>query len=570
MNTGPRPGASATTSSEQLAGDEMVPGLPQNQAEQDCLIATGFLRVGPFDNSASKFGESDRCRAQVMSDLVETTGSAFLGVTLICSRCHNHKFDPISQKDYYRLRACFEGVAAADDLPLDLAPKQAEIQRYNDNLVAQSTEKDKACAEIAKPYLDRIRKNRIAKLSAEDRALLESPPAQPDHVTEHRLWLLNKRTEPREEHAREAMNAADAKRFDELHAESETITQQIKPYTTGLIAKDTSATPILTRLLFQGDFLKPREVVAPGFFSTLDPNPAIVSKPVRPDSSGRRTALADWIASKKNPLTARVIVNRIWQAHFGSGLQGTCNDFGFAGTRPVDPALLDWLATEFMNQGWSLKKLHRLIVNSASYKQGMPVSESDAARPAVATQVPRRLTAEQLRDAMLQVAGTLKPCDGGPPRWPELPEEIRHSSPSLQDDKEFPLKGWHASRPGECNVRSVYLVQKRSLRVPMLEAFDQPDSTLSCPRRTVSTVAPQALVLLNDPFALEMANAFAERLSHEAGTEANALVQRAFLLALQRPPDDTEKQKSLQFLESRSLAEFCRVLLNLNEFSYVD
>jgi len=302
--------------------------------------------------------------------------------------------------------------------------------------------------------------------------------------------------------------------------------------------------------------------------SALDPNPAAIAKPARAESSGRRSALAEWIVSKSNPLTARVIVNRIWQGHFGVGLQTTGNDFGFAGTKPEDPSLLDWLATEFVKEGWSLKKLHRLIVTSATYRQQM--AHDNASLPKFASQGGKRLTAEQLRDAMLTVAGSLKPCDGGPARWPELPQELLHSNPALQDDGEFPLKGWHSSPPGESNVRSVYLVQKRGVRVPMMEAFDLPDNTLSCARRNVSTVAPQALALLNDPFSIEISRAFADRITRECGADRKAQIDRAFTLALQRPPDQTESEKSMAFLKERTLAKFCRVVLNLNEFAYVD
>ena len=269
----------------------------------------------------------------------------------------------------------------------------------------------------------------------------------------------------------------------------------------------------------------------------------------------RELALADWLVSERNPLTARVLVNRVWQSHFGEGLVATPNDFGHAGARPSNPELLDFLAREFVRGGWSLKKLHRLIVTSAAYQRAAPA---------------RRLTAEALRDSMLAVAGRLTPCEGGPPVWPELPAEVLQASPATLDDNAEKTKGWYPSPPEKLGVRSIYLVQKRGLRVPWMETFDQPDNSTSCARRTVSTVAPQALTLLNSPFATDMANAFAARVQREAGDHPAAQIDRAFALALQRPPDDAERASCIRFRAERSLPELCRALLNLNEFAYRD
>ena len=318
---------------------------------------------------------------------------------------------------------------------------------------------------------------------------------------------------------------------------------------------DAEGEPAATHILYQGDLAQPREQVAPGFLSALDPNPAPIAKPLREKSTGRRTALADWIVSERNPLTARVLVNRVWQAYFGEGLVATANDFGLAGARPSDPALLDWLAREFVRGGWSLKKLHRLILTSATYRQ---------------SREPRRLTAEQLRDSMLTVAGRLVPCEGGPPVWPELPEEVLKANPAFLDDNAEKTKGWYPSPPEKRGVRSLFLVQKRNLRVPMMETFDLPENAVSCARRAVSTVAPQALTLLNSPFAAETARAFAERITREAGDDPAAQIEAAFTLALQRAPDAAERAACHRFCEQRSLPELCRAILNLSEFSYVD
>ena len=509
---------------EQLAGDELVAGPPRDSAEQDCLIATGYLRLGPHDNSAAQFGEGPRVRAALMNDLVETTGSAFLGLTLACSRCHNHKFDPISQADYYRLRAFFEGVKFADDLPIDLAPKQDEVNRANEAIEARMKEARKIRDDIAASAKERIMSPKM-------------------------------KDKPSDEEVQAVLSEDERRRHAEADAALKELKKKIQPFTTGLLAVDENAKPPATRVLFQGDLTNPREPVTPGFLAALDPNPAVVPKPARENSSGRRSALAEWIVSENNPLTARVIVNRVWQAHFGEGLVATANDFGFAGARPTNPELLDWLAREFMRGGWSLKKLHRLIVTSATYRQSTTA---------------RRLSAEAMRDTMLAVAGKLLPFEGGAPVWPELPDDVLRANPAVLDDNAEKTKGWYPTPHEKSGVASIFLVQKRGLHVPMMDTFDLPDNSLSCARRNVSTVAPQALTLLNSPFATEMADAFSQRVQREAGDEPAAQIERAFALAFQRPPDAGERASCAQFRQQRSLAELCRALLNVNEFVYVD
>lgn len=223
------------------------------------------------------------------------------------------------------------------------------------------------------------------------------------------------------------------------------------------------------------------------------------------DDAGRLDCVA------KNPLTARVIVNRIWQNHFGVGLVATPNDFGLAGAKPANQELLDWLAAEFVRGGWSMKKLHRLIMTSETYRQ--------ATRPGTPPlgHAPRRLSAEQLRDSMLYVSGLLKEKDGGPPVWPALPAEVLKANPAFLDDNETKTKGWYPSPAEQQNVRSIYLVQKRTVRVTFMETFDLPENSVSCPRRNVSTVAPQALTLLNNSLTIDCSRAFAARVEKEAG-----------------------------------------------------
>ncbi|MCY2964325.1 MAG: DUF1553 domain-containing protein [Planctomycetota bacterium] len=353
-------------------------------------------------------------------------------------------------------------------------------------------------------------------------------------------------------------------------------------------------------MLYQGDHTSPREEVPPGFVSVLSPEPA-VCEPPREATSGRRLALARWIASAENPWTARVFVNRVWQQHFGVGLVATPNDFGYSGSPPTHPELLDWLAREFVRGGWSVKELHRIILKSATYRQSSraPLEKSTSPRQhAIEQHDPgnslywrqnvRRLDAESLRDSLLSVAGLLRPYDSGRALWPEVPEELLHAQPAILEaqkgDDGGRMQGWYTDPVGETDVRSVFLVRKRCLPVPFLQAFDLPDSIVSCARRDTTVVAPQALLLLNSPEAVRTAQGVADRVREQASDDLRSLVETAFRVVLAREPDGEERELGLEALrgliETRGVAneetgrlaliDFCRALLNLNEFAYVD
>jgi hypothetical protein len=260
-----------------------------------------------------------------------------------------------------------------------------------------------------------------------------------------------------------------------------------------------------------------------------------------------------------------VFVNRVWQNLMGRPLVATPNDFGLAGSPPEDAALLDFLASEFVTGGWSVKRLVRTIASSATYQQA---TGSNAEH--FALRKPRRLSAEQLRDSMLLVSGLLTSKADGPPIWPDLPPEARDSNPAFLDENAEKTKGWYPSPKADQYCRSLFLVQKRNTRVPLLETFDLPDNSTPCARREVSTVAPQALTLLNGALTAEAAKAFAERIRQEAGFDPAQQVRCAFQCALQREPDDVELNACLRLLSNQSLPELCRALLNINEFVYID
>ena len=588
---------------EQLAGDELLDGPPRDSSEQDDLIATGYMRLGPHDSSAALFNEQARSRAELMADLTETTGSAFLGLSLSCCRCHNHKHDPLSQADHYRFRAFFEAVKFADDLPVDLAADQEAIRRHNAKIEQQlkplQAEREALLARVKA----RLRQERVAKLTAEERAWLDPPPEKRTDEQKRKIGEIEKKVDATEKEVLGALTPEEKPGHENRSKQMDALENQKRRFTLGLLMGDAEGKPPVTRILFQGDPKQEREPVEPGFISALDPNPARLRPSVNPQSTGRRLTLADWIVSAENPLTARVLANRVWQGHFGEGLVATPNDFGLAGARPTHPELLDWLARELVREGWSMKKLHRLIVTSATYRQSasrapelieassvavsemakrpasalgareprfLPTTQRDAENHLLARQNLRRLSAEELRDALLAVSGSLVERRGGPPVWPELPPEVLQANPAFLDDNETKTKGWYASPRAEQGVRSVYLVQKRTVRVPFLETFDLPENATSCPRRNESVVAPQALSLLNSALAVEAARAMAARVERAEGRDPRAQVNRAFALALARSPEPREREAALNFLKERSLAELCRALLNLNEFIYLD
>lgn len=520
---------------EQLAGDELVATPPATSEDADALIATGYLQLGQWDSTASIFQESERLRADEQADLTNTTAAAFLGLTMSCCQCHDHKYDPLSQADHYRLRAFFAGVQRRDDLVIELPGVRDEIAAHNAALDAE-----------------------MAPLKEEQSKLDEKKESDKPRLEELKKQLSE--IEARQRHPEVTMGATD--RTD----------------------------PPATQIFYQGDFSSPREEVAPGFVSVIRPGPALIAAP-RDGTTGRRLALAKWIVSRDNPWTARVLVNRIWQQHFGTGLVATPNDFGYTGARPTHPQLLDWLAIEFMENSWSVKELHRRIVLSKTYRQGsLDRAEARSVDPdnqLLWRQNVQRLDAETLRDALLSVSGQLKLEGGGPAKWPDVPQELLYAQPAIQEaikgEDGGRMQGWFTSPVEETDVRSLYLVRKRCLPIPFLQAFDLPGTETSCARRDRTVVAPQALMLLNSPESTRVTQAFAERVLTSVGDsptlekDRDSIIQQAFRLALMRTPDPAELELTRQFLNDSqaedlrsTVISLSRAVLNLNEFVYYD
>jgi hypothetical protein len=478
---------------EQLAGDEI------GGKEQETLIAAGFNRLGPLRKNAGN-QEVASSRNEVLTEMTNATGAAFLGVTLGCARCHDHKFDPIRQSDYYRIQAYF---ASTVD---------------NDFLLGASSEKT-AWEEQIKPIDAEVKK-------------LQGEMAKAEGLAKEAL-------------ARKIIDLEDSKPAP-------------PPTLYSVQNNPAKASPI--NLLARGEYTAKGDSVGMRPLGVLLPE----ASPELPPIDKPRTELAKWITAPDNPLTARVMVNRIWHYHFGRGIVATPNDFGRMGAAPTHKELLDYLANEFIASGYSIKHMHRLILLTNTWQQASntvdaKAAESDPENKLLWKYSRRRLEAEELRDAMLRVSGQLNPKQFGPsimiPIEKELTEAL-YKPTQWRPDKD----------PSQYQRRSIYLIAKRNLHLPMMEVFDAPDALVSCSRRETSTHAPQALELLNGTFANEQAEAFSKRLSQAKGN----VVDEAFLIAAGRPPNEKERALSAAFLKQRSLKEFALAMFNLNAFLYVN
>ncbi len=483
---------------EQLAGDELDPQDTRLQ------IAAGLHRLGPVRRNAGN-PEVALSRNEVLTTRTDVIGSAFLGLTLGCARCHDHKFDPIAQRDYYRLQAF---LAATDEHDVVLV-SEAERQAWQ-----QQT--DKINGELKK--------------------------------------------------ISESLKTAEGAEARELQNQIDALNRNLPPPLPRITSIRNRDQPTPIHVLKRGEEDKKGELVdmnVPSIFADA------VNSDTTENSANPRTRLARWLVDSANPLSTRVFVNRIWQQHFGTGLVATANDFGLHGEPPSHLELLDHLALRFATDGQNVKGLHRAIVMSATYRQA---ASSPDAQIAATTDPnnrllwhhrPQRLDAESLRDAMLATSGRLNYKRGGESVIVPVDEQLtallyKPSQWSVTPDTR------------EYDRRSIYLLAKRNLRLPFMEAFDQPSLQNSCARRESSTHAPQALELLNGRWSNDLAVAFAQRLTMEAGSESAEQVELAFLLVAARPPTDAERRLSLDFLHNRSLREFALAMFNLNAFLYVD
>lgn len=542
---------------EQVAGDELWPG------DRDAIIATGFYRLGLWDDEPA---DPELALFDGFDDLVTVTGQGFLAMTLNCCRCHDHKGDFFPQADYYKMVAFFRDVRPFSNTRevksksnlTDISPPERR-KLYEPELKAREARIDALTAKLTA-----IEDEAIKKMSAEDQRAAEGID-RPAVVAKVPAVLEGER---KEEYLRLKKERDDLKR------------KPLPSQEFALSVNHCYVSPPKTHVLVRGNPGAHGKEVVPGFPSVFGvPDPVIPTPGPTAKSSGRRAVLANWLASKENPLTARVMVNRVWQYHFGRGIVPTPSDFGKLGEMPTRPELLDWLATEFMDGGWKLKRLHKLIMLSSTYRLS---AKSDAAAlkidPANMLRWRfdmRRLTAEEVRDSMLAVSGNLNLKAGGPSVYPKLSAEVL-AGISFTDKKEH----WPDSPPEEANRRSVYVFVKRSLQVPVLNAHDQADTDSPCPVRYTTTVPTQALGMLNGDFANEQAAALADRLAKEHPGDLAGQVARAVRLTTGRAPAAGEVAKDVAFVnemkakhkldDRAALTRFALLALNANEFVYLD
>lgn len=585
---------------EQIAGDEIDP------ENFELRVATGFLRGGPQHVVA---GNQDVAlnRQEWLTEVMLGIGNGIMGLTVGCARCHDHKFDPIPQLDYYRLQAFF---AAADNNDFRRATKQQEdayaeaLNTHNKNLQPIKEQ----IAVIEKPYQIQIETEKRKLLEKSYLEALEKDPKLRNDEEKKRAKEAQRMIDVKWEEILAALSPPDREKRAALRARLHRLELDAPaPLPRALAVTDVMSPTPAMHLLKGGDVHRPGEEVDPRFPSVLSPKPSPGSEILKPElstagkSTGRRLALARWLTQPDHPLTARVIMNRLWQHHFGRGVVATPNDFGRNGQQPTHPELLDWLASEFTRKGWSLKAMHETMVLSNAYRQSSIVDEAkakiDPENKLLWRMNRQRLDAEALRDAILAVAGDLNSEMSGPSiKVPMDPEVVDQIFTEAEPDNLWPV---HPD-PRQHARRSLYLIRKRNVRLPMLVAFDSPDMMNSCGARSVSVHALQSLTLLNSRFMLEQSQKFAERLLQESGGIERTAMSRLYELSLARKPRPAETQATRRFLSAQTIllrgriardepvAQFatlprgidraraaawldlCLATLNLNEFLYLN
>jgi mono/diheme cytochrome c family protein len=581
----------------QLAGDELEPDNLR------AIAATGFIVAGTHAALPANLMEEERTRERFneLDDMIATTGSAMLGLTLACARCHDHKYDPVPTRDYYRMQSAFNG---GDRAQVPLAPL-GEVRRFREADAKWKAEFDAAKKRL-EDWLAPIRKAQetparhakidALKLSDAEKALLKNDTDSQQAKELGRKFSKELKIEDKD--YRLLVSDADRVEWDaKAKALGAIEARKPKPLPTAHAFADFGSNPRDTFLLARGDFHSKTEQLELGFLTALTRGrtpaeywSAARADRRRTDSTQQRRALAEWMTDAEHgagALAARVIVNRVWQHHFGEGLVRTVNDFGARCDPPTHPELLEWLTHEFVKSGWKLKPMHRLMMTSAVYLQDSAFdaakAKTDPDNRLLWRQRPRRIESEILRDSILSVSGTFNPEMFGPAfKAPIASEAIQ--ARNMKDPYPKDLQDTPATRR-----RSVYMFHKRVVQSPLMQAFDGPDAQASCGRRVTTTVAPQALALLNDRFIRARAEDWARRLVKDAGDATEAQVRLAWRLAIAREPSPTELESSAEFIQAQferrssraaaepdnnafhlALSDFCQSLFALNEFIYVD
>ncbi|WP_206352384.1 PSD1 and planctomycete cytochrome C domain-containing protein [Tautonia rosea] len=538
---------------EQLAGDEL------DDTSAESIIATGFYRLGAWDDEPT---DPPQARFDELDDIIMTTSQSMLGLTINCARCHDHKIDPIPQRDYYRFLAFFHNLKpysySEDHILTEIASD--EEREAHQRALAERSQRE---AEIQEDLS-----------TIESKLLATVPEPRRSNV---RWGSFEARRHVLDGMAEAELSAEELASYRNLIEQWKAI-PPVPPLPMALSAREHGAEAPQTFVLIRGSAHAPGEPVEPGFPEVLgSPEPVLPSPSTASDSSGRRRVLAEWIASPSNPLTARVAVNRVWHYHFGRGIVRSPNDFGFQGDKPTHPKLLDWLAAEFIQEGWRFKPLHKRIVMSSTYRM------SSRGNAEALAQDPendlfwrfnlRRLSAEEFRDAMLVVTGTLNPKMGGPSFYPEIQK-------AYLAGQSRPGAGWGNSSKEEQARRSIYIYIKRSLVTPILASFDAADTDFSCPVRFATTQPTQALSTLNGPLLHEQAGALSARVRQDVGEDLEERIRRVLQLVTARSPSAEEIERGIALVDEfqhdhdvdddQAFHLFCLLALNLNEFLYLD
>ena len=588
---------------EQLAGDELVPppyGAGLTDEQKDSLVATGFLRMAP-DGTAAGDVDQKVARNDVVAETIKIVSTSLLGLTVGCAQCHTHRYDPIPQTDYYRLRALLEPAYNWKDWrnpnqrKLFMTPPEVldAIRKVEEQAVAKEKEHhawiDGEC--------DRVRALEFEKI----------PEAKREAAKAALDTAADKRTDEQKALAKEFYNYFNVNRgtiglFDpKVEAESRKRNEEVAairatkpPETVYTVLTEPTDKPLPETFVFhRGDPDSPRQTVTPGDLSIIEDLVPSKIEPKNPSltTSGRRLAFAKHLTSGQHPLVGRVLVNRFWMHHFGRGIVATPGDFGRLGALPTHPELLDWLASDFVSSGWSLKNFHRKLMLSRAYRQSSArtakADEVDPDNKLLSHASLRRLEAEAIRDAMLDVSGQLNRKAFGP----AVPVAENESGEVICGIEHIDGNGIHAPKPvpeGEDRRRSIYIQVRRSKLLSVLDTFDLPAMEPNCEQRTSSTVAPQSLLLMNGDVVRTQARLTAERVSTEAGADPAARVERVWRLALGRAPGETERTSAVAFLaeHTKTLSEkpvegappadvgalttLVQVLFGSNEFRYVD
>jgi hypothetical protein len=499
---------------EQIAGDELYPGDPE------AVIATGFLRSGPWEHTAMSVEAVTR--QLFLDDVTHATASTFLGLTLGCAKCHDHKFDPIPTRDYYRMVAAFA---------------TAEFTRPHVGFL--DSENTSRLTENAK-FIRTLYDTTKTRMEEYKRALDEAKAAGKE--TDGEQFETFKLFQKHAQIYKDSLDRFEPKAFAVVSGPSDDFPDGGP---TLKYPKRAEYSPSTIHILTGGNLQSPADAVTPGVLSALKRYGGYPEPVISDGVEGRRAALAEWIASEKNPLTARVMVNRIWQYHFGRGIAADTSNFGKMGAKPSHPELLDWLAASFIRSGWSVKSVHRAILLSEAYQRDSrhpsihTVREMDPENKLLARFEPRRLEAEAIRDSILAVSGELNLEAGGPGVFPQINEDVARQ-PQHRMGSLAPAY-YPSPKRSQRNRRTIYTFQQRSLIDPMVEVFNGPSLDLSCERREASTVPTQAFTLFNSQLAHDMALAFAARLEREA-PHTDGRIRRAYRLAFGRDPDAKELQ----------------------------